>query len=210
MSKIIKIKNNNSEKLEEIASLINNNKVIVFPTETVYGIGTNGLDRNAIEKLYKIKERAFSKPITLLVSSYEMICSVANIISPLEKKIISNFFPGPITLILNKKKIVPNILTANTDTVGVRMPDNELILKLIEYCKVPIATSSANISGFPASIDVEDIYNCFKDKVDLYIDGGKSRIGVPSTVVKVENNDIKILREGIITKKDILARIKDN
>ena len=90
------------------------------------------------------------------------------------------------------------------------MPDNELILKLIEYCKVPIATSSANISGFPASIDVEDIYNCFKDKVDLYIDGGKSRIGVPSTVVKVENNDIKILREGIITKKDILARIKDN
>lgn len=210
MSKIIKIKNNNSEKLEEIASLINNNKVIVFPTETVYGIGTNGLDRNAIEKLYKIKERTFSKPITLLVSSYEMICSVANIISPLEKKIISNFFPGPITLILNKKKIVPNILTANTDTVGVRMPDNELILKLIEYCKVPIATSSANISGFPASIDVEDIYNCFKDKVDLYIDGGKSRIGVPSTVVKVENNDIKILREGIITKKDILARIKDN
>ncbi len=210
MSKIIKIKNNNSEKLEEIASLINNNKVIVFPTETVYGIGTNGLDRNAIEKLYKIKERTFSKPITLLVSSYEMICSVANIISPLEKKIISNFFPGPVTLILNKKKIVPNILTANTDTVGVRMPDNELILKLIEYCKVPIATSSANISGFPASIDVEDIYNCFKDKVDLYIDGGKSRIGVPSTVVKVENNDIKILREGIITKKDILARIKDN
>ncbi len=210
MSKIIKIKNNNSEKLEEIASLINNNKVIVFPTETVYGIGTNGLDRNAIEKLYKIKERTFSKPITLLVSSYEMICSVANIISPLEKKIISNFFPRPITLILNKKKIVPNILTANTDTVGVRMPDNELILKLIEYCKVPIATSSANISGFPASIDVEDIYNCFKDKVDLYIDGGKSRIGVPSTVVKVENNDIKILREGIITKKDILARIKDN
>lgn len=210
MSGIIKLKNNNYEKLEEIASLINNNKVIVFPTETVYGIGTNGLDRNAIEKLYKIKERRFSKPITLLVSSYEMICSVANIISPLEKKIISNFFPGPITLILNKKKIVPNILTANTDTVGVRMPDNELILKLIEYCKVPIATSSANISGFPPSIDVEDIYNCFKDKVDLYIDGGKSRIGVPSTVVKVENNDIKILREGIITKKDILARIKDN
>ena len=210
MSGIIKLKNNNCEKLEEIASLINNNKVIVFPTETVYGIGTNGLDRNAIEKLYKIKERRFSKPITLLVSSYEMICSVANIISPLEKKIISNFFPGPITLILNKKKIVPNILTANTDTVGVRMPDNELILKLIEYCKVPIATSSANISGFPPSIDVEDIYNCFKDKVDLYIDGGKSRIGVPSTVVKVENNDIKILREGIITKKDILARIKDN
>lgn len=210
MSGIIKLKNNNYEKLEEIASLINNNKVIVFPTETVYGIGTNGLDRNAIEKLYKIKERRFSKPITLLVSSYEMICSVANIISPLEKKIISNFFPGPITLILNKKKIVPNILTANTDTVGVRMPDNELILKLIEYCKVPIATSSANISGFPPSINVEDIYNCFKDKVDLYIDGGKSRIGVPSTVVKVENNDIKILREGIITKKDILARIKDN
>lgn len=210
MSGIIKLKNNNYEKLEEIASLINNNKVIVFPTETVYGIGTNGLDRNAIEKLYKIKERRFSKPITLLVSSYEMICSVANIISPLEKKIISNFFPGPITLILNKKKIVPNILTANTDMVGVRMPDNELILKLIEYCKVPIATSSANISGFPPSINVEDIYNCFKDKVDLYIDGGKSRIGVPSTVVKVENNDIKILREGIITKKDILARIKDN
>ena len=210
MSGIIKLKNNNYEKLEEIASLINNNKVIVFPTETVYGIGTNGLDRNAIEKLYKIKERTFSKPITLLVSSYEMICSVANIISPLEKKIISNFFPGPITLILNKKKIVPNILTANTDTVGVRMPDNELILKLIEYCKLPIATSSANISGFPPSIDVENIYNCFKDKVDLYIDGGKSRIGVPSTVVKVENNDIKILREGIITKKDILARIKDN
>ena len=194
----------NLDKLKEISEIIKNGGIVVFPTETVYGIGTNGLNKEAISKLYEVKKRPTTKPISLLVSSINMVDMVAQDITDMEYKLMEKFFPGPLTIILKKKSIVPDNLTNNTDTIGIRMPDNIIARKLIEYANVPIATPSANISGKPSGTNINTIMNDFKDKVDYYIDGGKSKIGIGSTIVKIENGYPLILREGSISKKQIL------
>lgn len=204
MSNVIKIgTDDNTKNLKIAANIIKKGGIVIFPTETVYGIGTNGLDEEAVKKLYEVKDRPLNKPISLLVSNFDMINQVAKDITEMEYKIMKNFFPGPLTIILNKKSCVPDILTAKGNTVGIRMPDNEIALKLIELSGVPIATPSANISGRPSGIDIEDIKKDFEGKVDLFIDSGKSKIRNGSTIVKVEDNEIKILRQGIITKEQI-------
>ena len=204
MTNVIKIgTDDNTKNLKIAANIIKKGGIVIFPTETVYGIGTNGLDEEAVKKLYEVKDRPLNKPISLLVSNFDMINQVAKDITEMEYKIMKNFFPGPLTIILNKKSCVPDILTAKGNTVGIRMPDNEIALKLIELSGVPIATPSANISGRPSGIDIEDIKKDFEGKVDLFIDSGKSKIGNGSTIVKVEDNEIKILRQGIITKEQI-------
>ena len=181
-------------KLKQPAEAIKNGGIVIFPTETVYGIGTNGLDEKAIKKLYEVKQRPLNKPISLLVNSFDMINEVAKDITDLEYTLIKKFFPGPLTIILKKKDIVPDILTANSDTVGIRMPANEIALKLIEYASVPIATPSANISGKPIN-----------GKVDYFIDNGPSPIGLSSTIVQVINGTPYILRQGSITEEQIRA-----
>ena len=132
-----------------------------------------------------------------------MVEQVAKNISKLEYKIMQNFFPGPLTIILEKKNIVPNILTANTNTVGIRMPSSEIARKLIEYAGVPIATPSANISGKPSGTNIKDIQKDFEGKVDYFIDNGESKLGIPSTIVRVINDEIHILRQGSITMEQI-------
>lgn len=191
------------KKLQEVANIIRQGGIVVFPTETVYGIGTNGLDSKAISKVYHVKQRPLNKPISLLVSSLEMVKAVTENISDIEYKLMEEFFPGPLTIILKKNKLVPNNLTNNTDTVGIRLPDNIIARKLIEYANVPIATPSANISGKPSGINIQDIIKDFADKVDYYIDGGPSKLGIGSTIVKIEDNKPLILREGSISKEQI-------
>lgn len=191
------------EKLKEVAELIKNGKIVIFPTETVYGIGTNGLDENAIKRLYEVKKRPLRKPINLLVSDIKMVEEVAENISNIEYKLMNTFFPGPFTIILKKKEIVPNILTANGNTVGIRMPDGKIARKLVEYANVPIATPSANISGRPSGTNLESIMKDFENQVDCFIDGGKSKLGVASTIVKVIDDIPHILRIGSISEQDI-------
>lgn len=203
------IKNINDDELIKVSNSIKEGKIVVFPTETVYAIGVNGLSEEAIKKLYEVKQRNIHKPINLIVSSLEMINMVARDITPLEYKIIKEFLPGPLTIILKKKSIVPNILTNNGDTVGIRMPLNDIALKLSKYSNLPIAAPSANISNRPSGTNIKNIYNDFKDNVDIYIDDGESKIGIASTIVKVENNEIIILREGVITLDEIKRKCID-
>ena len=204
MEKYINLKTElNYEKLKEPAKIIRDGGIVIFPTETVYGIGTNGLDEKAIKKIYEVKQRSFNKPISLLVNNIEMVNKIAKNISKLEYEIMETFFPGPLTIILEKRSIIPNILTANTNTVGIRMPSSEIAKKLIEYAGVPIATPSANISGRPSGTNIRNIEKDFEGKVDYFIDNGESKIGIPSTIVKVINEKIHILREGSISKEQI-------
>lgn len=191
-------------KLKEVGGQIRNGKIAIFPTETVYGIGTNGLDGKAVEKIYEIKRRTKDHPINLLVSDIKMVEMVAKDITELEYKLMQKFFPGPFTIILKRNKsVVPDVLTANKDTVGVRMPQGEIARKLVEYAKVPIATPSANITGKPSATNVKDIFEEFKDKVDYIIDGGECEIGIASTIVQVIDEKIYILRQGSITKEQL-------
>lgn len=199
----IDLKEKDFAKLEEPAKIIKDGGIVIFPTETVYGIGANGLNAEAVKKIYDLKKRPLSKPINLLVNSIEMIEKVAKDITPLEYAIIKEFFPGPLTMILKKKEIVPDIVTAGGATVGVRMPANEIALELIKKAGVPLATPSANISDKPSKTNIKDVMKDFPKGVDCFIDGGESRIGVASTIVQVIDGVPHILRQGTITEEQI-------
>lgn len=195
--------------IEKAGELIKQGKIVIFPTETVYGIGTNGLDENAVRKLYKVKKRPLNKPISLLVSNMEMVNLIAKDITETEYKIMKNFFPGPLTIILKKKKNVPDIVTARQDTVGVRMPRGDVARKLVELSGVPIAAPSANISGEPSGTNLQEIMKHFEGKVDYCIDGGNSELGLASTIVQVIDDRPMILRQGSITLEQINKILKE-
>ena len=210
MEKVLDLKNTeNYDKLDKIAEVLKNGGIVAFPTETVYGIGADCLNEEAIKKLYRVKKRPLDNPISLLVSNVDMIENVVEKVNDVEYKLIKAFFPGPLTLVIKKKKIISNILTANLENVGIRMPNNEIAIRLIEYLNMPIATTSANISGNPSGTSVEDVIQEFGEKIDYYIDGGKSKIGKGSTVAQVmEDGSINIIREGSITLEQMLEAIK--
>ena len=191
------------DKLLKPAQIIKNGGLVIFPTETVYGIGTNALNSKAVKKLYEVKKRPYEKPISLLVNSIEMIENIAKDITKLEYELIKNYFPGPLTIILKKKENISNMVTANKETVGVRMPQNDIALKLIEYAGVPIATPSANISGKPSGTNMKDIMRDFEKKVEYFIDNGSSKIGQASTIVQIIDETPYILRKGAISELEI-------
>ncbi len=204
MENYLDLRNSNDYlKLNKIGNIIKNGGIVVFPTETVYGIGTNALNEKSIKRLYEIKKRLLNKPISLLVNNIDMVNQIAKDITKKEYELMEKFFPGPFTIILKKKDIIPNIVTANLDTVGVRMPNNDIARKLIEYAGVPIATTSANISGEISETNLKNIIEIFNNKVDYFIDGGESNLGIPSTIVKVTNDIPYILRKGSIKEEQI-------
>lgn len=205
MTKYLDLRNNyNKNDLLEAAKYIKEGKLVLFPTETVYGIGANGFDDNAIKKIFIAKSRAQDNPLILHISNIKMIDRFTKDVTELEKKLINNFFPGPLTIILKRKDNVPNSVTAGLDTVGIRMPSNKIAKDLIELSNTPIAAPSANISGKPSGTNVQDIFEELNNKVDYIIDGGDTSIGLESTVIRVIDNKIHILRPGKITCEDLI------
>lgn len=198
----------NKNELKEVIKILKNNGIIIFPTETVYGIGGNALSDEVIDRIYKVKNRPRSKAVNIMVSNFNEIKKYAEITSELEEKIIKSCMPGAITLILKKKSDFGNYFTANNNTIGVRIPNNKIINTILNNIDFPIIAPSANISGKPSGIEVNNIIEDFKNSVDAIIDGGKAHLGVSSTIIQVVNNEIKILRQGKITKEEILEKIK--
>ena len=183
----------NINEIEKASNLIKEGKLVLFPTETVYGIGADGLNEQAVKNIFIAKGRAQDNPLILHVSSFEMI-----------KRIVKNINTvGPLTIILERTKIVPDVVTGGLDTVGVRMPSNIIAKTLIEKANTPIAAPSANISGKPSGTNIKDIFDELNNKVDCIIDGGNTDIGLESTVVRVIDNKVKILRPGKITKEQL-------
>lgn len=209
MSKIYDWKNIiKDDELVDIVNIIKQDGIVVFPTETVYGIGGNALSEEVIKKIYNIKKRPQDKALNILVKNKEEIERYAYISNIIEKKIIDNFMPGPITIILKKKKSeISDLLTANNDTIGIRIPDNNIIKRILEECNLPLAAPSANISGKPSSIKLEDIKEDFDNKVEAFIDGGICKQSMSSTIVKVVDGKVKILREGVISIDNINEKI---
>lgn len=209
MTKYLDLKNGcNETDLKSAANIIKNGGIVLFPTETVYGIGTNALDENAVKKLYEIKQRPFTKQIPILVDSLSMIESLTIEVTNSEKKIIKKFLPGPLTIVLNVNDKLPQIVTAGHKTNGMRIPANEIAFKLVEYSGVPIATTSANISGKPSLTELSFNIQYFENKVDCIIDGGPCKIGLSSTVVQMINNKPFIIREGPVSEDDIKKILK--
>ncbi len=191
------------DDIKNASIIIQKGRIVLFPTETVYGIGANAFNDEAVKKIFIAKGRAQDNPLILHISDMNMLDSIAVNITELEYKLMDAFWPGPFTIILNKKKDIAKVATCNGDTVGIRMPSNKIAHDLIKESNVPIAAPSANISGRPSGTNIKDIISELDNKVDYVIDGGETDIGLESTVVRVINNEVKILRPGKITKEDI-------
>lgn len=192
----MKIYNHVDKKiLKEIVSVLDNDGLIIFPTDTVYGIACNAFSDKALNKLFIAKNRSFDKPINILTDSISKINLIVDEINDIEKKLINKYFPGDLTIIFNKKSGVSDILTSNKPTIGVRIPNNKIALQILSAYPYPLATTSANLSGNKNGVEINDFLDIFKDKVDIIIDGGKTN-SVPSTIVRVEGKKINILREG--------------
>lgn len=203
-SKYINLKKEKDiNKIKEASKAIKQGKLVLFPTETVYGIGANALNETAVKQIYVAKGRASDNPLIAHISDIEMLKQLVIEVGSIEKKLIEKFWPGPLTIIFKKKKIIPDIITAGLDTVAIRMPSNKIARDLIKYSGCPIAAPSANISGKPSGTMVEDIIEELDGKVEYIIDGGKVDIGLESTVVRVIDGIVHILRPGKITVEEI-------
>lgn len=185
---------------DRAASYLRNGGIVVFPTETVYGIGADAFNTNAVEKIFNIKKRAKDNPLIFHISSEDMLNSIAETTS-LAKKLIKHFWPGPLTLVLKSK--IEKKFTFGLDTIAVRMPENLLALKIIEKLGNPVVAPSANISGKPSSTDFEHVLQDFNGKVECIVDGGGTVYGIESTVIDISENKAILLRPGALSIEDI-------
>lgn len=181
--------------------------MVAFPTETVYGLGANALDPAAIEKIYAAKGRPPSSPLIVHVSSIEMAKELAREWPERAEKLARIFWPGPLTLVLPKKPHVPDRLTAGLDTVGIRMPANPIAQELIREAGVPIAAPSANMFGGLSPTTAQHVREALGDRVALVLDGGRTTVGIESTVLSLAGPDAVLLRPGMITRQEIEAVI---
>lgn len=195
-TEIIKVDNQNPDKdvLKKAVEVIKNGGLVAFPTETVYGLAADYLNKNAIQKLYEVKGRPKDKPFTIHISKFDELVKLSCVLSLFSKQLIERFWPGPLTLILKTK---------SGEKIGVRMPHNKLALEFISICNTPIVAPSANISGEKPPHNVEDVLKGLDGKIDLVLDGGETDIGIESTVVDASIFPFKVLREGVISKNQI-------
>lgn len=198
---LVKINSIKDEALTKAADFIKNGGLVAFPTETVYGLGGDGLNSEAASKIYKAKGRPSDNPLILHINDQKMLHKIVNDVNSMAKKIMTAFCPGPITLILPKSDIVPSSVTGGLNTVAVRMPDNDIARELIRLSNTPIAAPSANISGRPSPTTAQAVYNDLHDRIDMILDGGACHFGVESTIVDCTEAVPIILRPGAITKE---------
>lgn len=189
--------------LEEAVNIIKEGRLVVFPTETVYGLGANGLDERAAEKIFAAKGRPQDNPLILHVYSIDQIKDLVEDIPDIAKVCIEKFWPGPLTILFKKSNKVPEIITAGLDTVAIRMPENKIALELIRLSNTPIAAPSANISGRPSPTSAKHVIEDLSGKVDMIIDGGDTGIGLESTVLDLSGDIPMILRPGGVTEEDL-------
>lgn len=186
------------------AELIRRGEVVAFPTETVYGLGGNALDKNAINKIYEAKNRPKDNPFIVHVTDVEKADEVAEV-TPEAEALFNIFAPGPITIVLKKRDCIPYEATAGLDTVGIRMPSHALCRKFLEECRVPVAAPSANASKRVSPTLASYVYDDMKGKIPLIIDGGPCEVGIESTVITLATEIPTILRPGIITAEKLSA-----
>ncbi|MFA3783988.1 L-threonylcarbamoyladenylate synthase [Melioribacteraceae bacterium 4301-Me] len=185
------------------AKIIKSGGLVAFPTETVYGLGADGLNPIAVAKIFEVKKRPQFNPLILHISDLKMLYKITNYNSKLIDRLIKEFWPGPLTLVLPKKDIVPNIVTAGNPTVAIRMPDHKVALELIKKSGVPIAAPSANVFSKLSPTTAQHVENQLGEKVNLILDGGKCRVGVESTIIKIDNKGVELLRPGGIPIEEI-------
>ncbi len=185
--------------INKAGNIIKNGGLAAFPTETVYGLGASALDGGAVKKIYAAKGRPSDNPLIIHVCSKEQIFEYTRDVSDTAKKLIDAFMPGPFTVILKKKSIIPDEVTAKMDTVAVRFPENKIACALINAAGVPIAAPSANLSGKPSPTEAKHVIHDMRGRIECIIDGGSCDVGVESTIVDASGEIPVLLRPGGVT-----------
>jgi L-threonylcarbamoyladenylate synthase len=192
------------EKLVERAiRILKNGGIVAFPTDTIYGLGANAFDEDAVLRIYEAKIRPRNFALTLLLADTSQIKLVAENIPKMAWKLAEKFMPGALTIVLNKSMAVSNMITGEGNTVAVRIPNHPVPIALVKGLGAPITGTSANISGGNNPLTAEDVFKQLRYRVDMIIDGGRCPIGVSSTVLDLTTDPPKIIREGAISRDQI-------
>jgi len=213
ITRIIKL-NEKKFRIDEIkiaVETIVKGGLVAFPTETVYGLGANVFNVKAVEKIYEVKGRPKDNPFIVHIADKKDVYRLTSEIPEKAEELMKKFWPGPLTLIFKKSKIVPDVTTAGLGTVAIRMPDNKIALSLIRESKVPIAAPSANLAGKPSPTSAEHVIHDLYGKIEVIIDAGRTRIGVESTVLDITTDPPILLRPGGVNLEELesfLGKIK--
>lgn len=204
-TEIIKFENSKEDekKLKRISKVLRDGGLVVFPTETVYGLGANGLNKRACKKIYEAKKRPSDNPLILHIAQEDQLKELVSEVPDIAKKLMKNFWPGPLTLIFKRSKKVPDEATGGLETVAIRMPSHKIAKKILKEVNLPIAAPSANLSGRPSPTITEHVVEDLEGRVDIIVDGGHTVVGIESTVLDVSVYPPIVLRPGKITLEDL-------
>jgi len=196
-----------SQALEKASGAIKGGGLIAYPTETFYGLGVKFNSNAALENLCRLKCRPRDKALPLIIGEKRLLGLIASAVTESAAILIEKFWPGPLTLLLPAKANISDLLTAKTGKIAVRMPGESFALELARSLEFPITATSANISGMPPAVDMDDVLRYFGDNMDLIIDCGKTPGGKPSTIVDASGVKVRILRAGTISEEEIFAAL---
>ena len=198
-------------KIKIAAEEIKKGNLVAFPTETVYGLGADAINEKAVAKIFKAKGRPFNDPLIAHIADIEELYRLSKQVPPVALKLAKAFWPGPLTLVLKKSELVSGIVTAGLDTVAVRMPADNIALSLIREAKTPIAAPSANLFGRTSPTTAQHVADDLGGKIEMIIDGGKTKVGVESTVLDITVEPVRVLRAGGISVeklKEVVGQVK--
>ncbi len=205
ITEVIKIdpENIDEEKLSRAAMALREGKIVAIPTETVYGLGANALSTEAVSNIFKAKGRPSDNPLIVHIADKEKVYELTESIPEKALVLMDKLWPGPLTLVLKKNKIIPELVTAGLDTVAIRMPEHPVALELIRLAEVPVAAPSANASGRPSTTTAQHVLDDMNGRIEMIIDAGSSQVGLESTVLDVTQEPPVLLRPGGITPKQL-------
>jgi len=192
------------QQINLAVEILKDGGIVAYPTDTVYGLGANSANEQAIEKIYRVKKRTHDLPLPLLLADISDLLKVASVVPDIAWQLAEHFLPGGLTLVLKKSPWVPSAVTAGGDTIAVRVPNHHIPTAIIRGLGVPLVGTSANISGKPSPVTADEVYEQLGDKIDLIIDGGMCPGGIESTVMDVSGEIPAIIREGAVSREEIV------
>lgn len=206
-SKILRVdpEGNPRAHLVKAAEIVRRGGVIAYPTDTFYGLGANPFNEEAIKRIFKIKGREETKPLLLLIAYRKEVKDLTRVVKPIAKQLMRHYWPGPLTMIFEASASLPPLLLGNSGKVGLRLPNNKLVSRLIRLVGYPLTASSANKSGKRNPLSAADVLNSLGDEIELILDGGPSSTALPSTVIDVSLFPPLLIREGVISFSEVLS-----
>lgn len=189
--------------VDEAVRVIRGGGVILYPTDTIYGLGCNAFNAQAVERVYAIKKRPYNQPVLVLIGSLIRLEDLVDEITLKAQRLLNVFWPGPVTFVFRAKSSVHNCILSEDGKIGIRLPKHELCRRLCDLSDVPVLSTSANISGMPQTGNIDILKNIFAKEVDLLIDSGNCASITVSTIVDVSGTEPVVLRDGVISREEI-------